>query len=169
MRVRFGLLQLVLFSAALVILGGSAPPAGGSPANVGINTAGISAQSTLPCEWQGDVSKLPVIGTWINKDYNNDGRSGMVEYIADSDGTISYRACDNADGSGNVYKGKVSYRKRWTDEQGRQCGRCTVTLDFGMSWETLDRVSKDGKTLEVQSGVKTIDPKGPRYSIYYRK
>jgi hypothetical protein len=37
-----------------------------------------------------------------------------------------------------------------------------------MSWETLDRIAADGSTLEVQSGVRKINPKGPRHSIYYR-
>ncbi len=177
MRVKVGLLQLVLFSAALVILGGSAPPLSAPAVHTGINEpvnaeiigAGISGRAVLPCQGSGDTASLPVIGTWVNKDYDNEGRSGRVDYIANSDGTIGYAAYDKSDGSGNVYKGTVTYSKRWTDDQGRQCGKCTVTLDFGMSWETLDRISKDGKTLEVQSGVKAIDPKGPRYSVYYRK
>jgi hypothetical protein len=198
MKPKAGLLLLILFSAAMLILGGSAPFSAGPPApapaanavinavsnaafdaaanagvdalaNAEIKTAGISGRVVLPCQWTGDAASLPVIGTWVNKDYDNDGRSGRVDYIANSDGTIGYSAYDKSDGSGDVYTGTVAYLERWTDDQGRQCGRCKVTLDFGMSWETLDRVSKDGKTLEVQSGVKTINPKGPRYSVYYRK
>jgi len=57
----------------------------------------------------------------------------------------------------------------WVDSEGRRVGKSEVTLEGGMSWETLDRISVDGTTLEVQSGVDKIDANGPRYSIYYRQ
>ncbi|MBN1797835.1 MAG: hypothetical protein JW822_04635 [Spirochaetales bacterium] len=168
MKINFLLLQIILLATVPFLLG--------SMSSIDITDtirveeiAGIPANQNIQVEWSGDVSKLPIIGTWINADYNNDGRSARVDYIAGSDGTISYAAFDKADGSGNVYKGTVKYLERWTDTEGRQCGKSIVTLDLGMSWETLDRISADGKTLEVQSGVSEIDPKGPRYSVYYRK
>jgi hypothetical protein len=110
-----------------------------------------------------------LIGTWINNAYDNEGRSGMVVYGKKSDGTIVYTAYDKSNGSGNTYEGTVSIESTSTDAQGRTLIQSTVTLSGGMSWGTLARISADGSTLEVQSGVKTIDPKGPRYSIYYRK
>jgi hypothetical protein len=110
-----------------------------------------------------------LIGTWINNAYDNEGRSGMVVYGEKSDGTIIYTAYDKSNGSGNTYEGTVSIESASTDAQGRTLIQSTVTLSGGMSWDTLARISADGSTLEVQSGVKTIDPKGPRYSIYYRK
>jgi hypothetical protein len=163
------LFQLILLAAVPFLMGSSAcPPAAAAPL-MAAELSDTPAIGNMFVEWSGDVSQLPIIGTWINPDYNNDGRSARVEYAANTDGTIGYAAFDKADGSGNVYKGTVKYLERWTDGEGRQCGRSIVTLDIGMSWETLDRISADGKTLEVQSGVKAIDPSGPRYSVYYRE
>ena len=87
----------------------------------------------------------------------------------EADGTILYIAYDNDSGTGNKYEGTVKYKERWADSEGRICGKSDVTLSGGMTWETLDRISADGNTLEVQSGTPEIDPKGPRYSIYYRR
>lgn len=133
--------------------------------------AATDAESAEPAgaEQTGAAGTLEVAGTWINADYNGQGRSAMVVYQKRSDGSFAYAAYDNADGSGNVYRGTVRYKKTWTDDQGRRLGRSLVDLEGGMSWETLDRVSADGSTLEVQSGVEEIDPRGPRYSIYYRQ
>ena len=36
-----------------------------------------------------------------------------------------------------------------------------------MAWNTLSRVRKDGKTLEVQPDATEIDTNNSRYSIYY--
>ena len=110
-----------------------------------------------------------LIGTWINTSYDNEGRSGMVVYGEKSDGTIVYTAYDKSDGSGDAYEGTVSIESTSTDAQGRTLIQSTVALFGGMVWDTLARISADGSTLEVQSGVATIDPDGPRYSIYYRK
>jgi hypothetical protein len=110
-----------------------------------------------------------VIGIWVNPDYNGKGRSAKLVYTEQADGTIIYKAYDNTDGSGNVYSGEVVYEKMWADSEGRRVGRSKVTLEGGMSWVTLDRISVDGTTLEVQSGVDKIDPNGPQYSIYYRQ
>jgi len=110
-----------------------------------------------------------VIGIWVNPDYNGKGRSAKLVYTERADGTIIYKAYDSSDGSGNVYSGEVVYEKMWVDSEGRRVGKSVVTLEDGMSWETLDRISVDGTTLEVQSGVDKIDPNGPRYSIYYRQ
>ncbi|MBN2352314.1 MAG: hypothetical protein JXD23_07080 [Spirochaetales bacterium] len=111
-----------------------------------------------------------IAGTWINPDYNGEGRSAKVVYTARKDGGFDYAAYDNADGSGEVYKGKAVYKKIWKDKKGYSYGLSTVTLaEFGMSWETLDRISPDGKTLEVQPGASKIDPKGARYSVYHRQ
>ena len=110
-----------------------------------------------------------IIGTWVNKNYNGKGRSAKLVYKEQADGTIVYKAYDNSDGSGNVYSGEVVYKKIWVDSEGRRVGKSIVTLEGGMSWETLDRISVDGTTLEVQSGVDKIDPNGPQYSIYYRQ
>ncbi|MBN2323189.1 MAG: hypothetical protein JXQ30_05600 [Spirochaetes bacterium] len=110
-----------------------------------------------------------LIGTWINNAYDNEGRSGMVVYAEKSDGTIAYTAYDKSNGTGDSYEGTVSIESTSTDAQGRTLIRSNVTLAGGMSWDTLARISADGSTLEVQSGVEKIDPKGPRYSIYYRK
>ena len=89
-------------------------------------------------------------------------------YSLNADGSFTYLAFDRLDGSGEGYEGTVTYLRTWIDEEGRSCGESTVTLNNGMSWNTLDRISADGDTLEVQSGVRTINPQGPRYSIYYR-
>jgi len=107
-----------------------------------------------------------IAGTWINPEYNDEGRSARLVYSLNADGTYAYLAFDRVEG-GEVYEGTVKYLKTWVDEEGRSCGQCVVTLG-GMSWETLDRIAADGSTLEVQSGVRKINPKGPRYSIYYR-
>ena len=109
----------------------------------------------------------PIAGTWINPDYNDEGRSARVVYTLNADGTYTYLAFDRVEG-GQVYEGTVEYVKTWIDEQGRNCGQSVVTLG-GMSWDTLDRIAADGSTLEVQSGVRKINPKGSRYSIYYRQ
>ncbi len=114
-------------------------------------------------------SNQAINGTWINKDYNDDKRSAKLVYTANSDGTILYVVYDNTDGSGNKYEGTVTYKDQWTDPQGRLCSKSIVKLLEGVSWEAIDRISTDGKTLEVQSGVTEINPKGPRYSIYYRE
>jgi hypothetical protein len=107
-----------------------------------------------------------IVGTWINPEYNDEGRSARVVYSLNADGTYTYLAFDTIEG-GEVYEGTVKYLKTWVDEQGRSCGESVVTMR-GMSWNTLDRISADGSTLEVQSGVREINPKGARYSIYYR-
>ena len=107
-----------------------------------------------------------ITGTWINPEYNDKGRSARLVYSLNADGTYTYLAFDSIEG-GEVYEGSVKYLKTWTDDEGRSCGQCMVTLG-GRSWETLDRISADGSTLEVQSGVRKIDPNGSRYSIYYR-
>jgi len=135
------------------------------------------SQSETETETETEEKKAPVsadsaqamIGTWINKDYNSDKRSAKLVYTANSDGTIAYVVYDNTDGSGNKYEGTVTYKEQWTDSQGRLYSKSIVKLLGGMSWEALDRISADGKTLEVQSGVTEINPKGPRYSIYYRE
>jgi hypothetical protein len=108
-----------------------------------------------------------IVGTWINPEYNDEGRSARVVYSLNADGTYTYLAFDRIEG-GDVYEGTVKYLKTWVDEEGRSCGQSVVTLG-GMSWDTLDRISVDESILEVQSGVRKIDPKGPRYSIYYRQ
>ena len=107
------------------------------------------------------------IGTWINTEYDGQGRSGMVLYIQEADGTITYSAYDNSDGSGNVYKGSVQILSERTDDEGRIHTQSKVTLEDGMAWDTLSRVSADGKTLEVQPEATEIDPNDSRYSIYY--
>ncbi len=110
-----------------------------------------------------------IAGVWTNPDYNGQGRSGRVVYKAGGKNVFLYTACDNADGSGNVYTGKVVYKKVWKGAKGYWYGLSTVTL-MGMSWETLDRISPDGRTLEVQpGGGQTMDPKNPRYSVYTKK
>ncbi len=114
-------------------------------------------------------SATAIIGTWINKDYNGQGRSGRVVYSKDPKGKIRYVATDMADGSGAKYPGSVVFHKQWTDDKGVRHGQSTVTLDQGFAWKTLSRISADGKTLEVQSGVKKINPKGARYSIYHKE
>jgi hypothetical protein len=115
-----------------------------------------------------DPSVHKIVGAWENLDYNDEGRAARVVYSLNADGTFTYLAFDRLDGSGEVYEGTVTYIRTWIDEQGRSCGESTVTLNNGMSWNTLDRIGVDGDTLEVQSGVKKINPKGPRYSIYFR-
>lgn len=107
-----------------------------------------------------------IAGTWVNPDYDDEGRSARVVYTLNADGTYTYLAFDRIEG-GQVYEGTVEFQKTWIDEEGRSCGQSVVTLG-GMSWDTLDRIAADGSTLEVQSGVSKINPKGPRYSIYYR-
>lgn len=163
------LLHIFLLAAVPVLLGGSMSPADTADKYPEMHITGTPVSQNISVEWSGDVSKLHIIGTWINTEYNNEGRSARVDYLANSDGTISYTVYDKVDGSGNVYKGTIKYIERWTDAEGRQYGKSIVTLDIGMSWETLDRISADGKTLEVQSGVDKIDPQGPRYSVYYRE
>jgi hypothetical protein len=115
-----------------------------------------------------DPSVHRIVGAWENAAYNNEGRSARVVFSLNADGSFTYLAFDRLDGSGEVYEGVVAYIKTWIDDEGRSCGESTVTLNNGMSWNTLDRISVDGNTLEVQSGVRKINPNGPRYSIYYR-
>ena len=126
-------------------------------------------QKTEKTPKAGTPGNTEIFGTWINRDYDGKGRSGMVVYEKLGDGTYAYKAYDNSDGSGNVYEGTVVYQETWSDGEDRQMGRSSVTLDNGMSWVTLERISADGSTLEVQPGVDEINPKGARYSIYYRK
>jgi hypothetical protein len=114
-----------------------------------------------------DIEKQYFIGTWINTDYDGQGRSGMVVYIQEDGESITYSAYDNSDGSGNVYKGKVQILSEWTDDEGRIYTQSKVTLEDGMAWDTLSRISADGKTLEVQPEATEIDPNNSRYSIYY--
>ena len=114
-----------------------------------------------------DIEKQYFIGTWINADYDGQGRSGMVVYIQEDNGSITYSAYDNSDSSGNVYKGSVQILSEWTDDEGRIYTQSKVTLEDGMAWDTLSRVSADGKTLEVQPEATEIDYNNSRYSIYY--
>ena len=107
------------------------------------------------------------IGTWINTEYDGQGRSGMVVYIQETDGTITYSAYDNSDGSGNEYRGSVRFLSEWTDDEGRIYTQSNVTLEDGMAWDTLSRISVDGKTLEVQPEATEIDINDSVYSIYY--
>ena len=129
-------------------------------------------ESDSTAESGGSAAAAPVgeahgiAGTWVNPDYNDEGRSARVVYTLNADGTYTYLAFDRIEG-GQVYEGIVKYQKTWIDEEGRSCGQSVVTLG-GMSWDTLDRIAADGSTLEVQSGVRKINPNGPRYSIYYR-
>lgn len=129
---------------------------------------GNNDQKSVESAGGGEVGDHNIVGAWVNPEYNDGGRSARVVYSLNSDGTYTYLAFDRVDGSGDVYEGTVKYLKTWIDEEGRSCGQCIVTLNNGMSWETLDRIGADGSTLEVQSGVRKINPKGGRYSIYYR-
>ena len=136
-------------------------------------TGSDSTSESGQAESGGSASAAPVgeahgiAGTWVNPDYNDEGRAARVVYTLNADGTYTYLAFDRIEG-GQVYEGIVKYQKTWIDEEGRSCGQSVVTLR-GMSWETLDRIAADGSTLEVQSGVRKINPNGPRYSIYYRQ
>jgi len=136
-------------------------------------TEEATVESDSTAESGGSAAAAPVgeahgiAGTWVNPDYNDEGRSARVVYTLNADGTYTYLAFDRIEG-GQVYEGIVKYQKTWIDEEGRSCGQSVVTLR-GMSWETLDRIAADGSTLEVQSGVRKINPNGPRYSIYYRQ
>ena len=112
-------------------------------------------------------NKNSLEGVWINENYNGEGRSGKVVYEVISENLLNYTAYDSSDGSGNVYKGTSKINSIW-EEDGMSYGKSIVTLEGGMSWDTLFRISNNN-TLEVQSGVEEIDPDGPRYSIYYRK
>ena len=127
------------------------------------------AEVKKPVSVSGDASDQKIVGTWVNPEYGGKGRSAKLEYTLNSDGTLLYVAYDNEDGSGNKYEGTIRYIEQWIDAQGRLNGKSKVTLSEGMSWETLDRISTDGSTLEVQPGIAKIDPKGPQYSIYYRQ
>ncbi len=140
-----------------------------------------TSQPCTPCDEQSDTDNettttttvlnevsLSIIGTWTNSDYDGQGRSGMVVFEKSAGDSISYAAYDNSDGSGTAYYGDVHVKETWLDEQGRSVSRAVVTLDGGMFWETLYRISADGSTLEAQSGVDAIDPQGMTYSIYYR-
>ena len=131
-------------------------------------SAGDSDQESVETAETGDVEDHNIVGAWVNPEYNDEGRSARVVYSLNADGTYTSLAFDRVDGSGTVYEGTVKYLKTWIDAEGRSCGQCIVTLNKGMSWETLDRIGTDGSTLEVQSGVRKINPKGARYSIYYR-
>ena len=124
------------------------------------------AEAVAPASGAQAGTAHAIAGTWINPEYNDEGRSARLVYTLNADGSYAYLAFDRIEG-GQVYEGTVKYLKTWVDEEGRSCGHCTVTLG-GMSWDTLDRIAADGSTLEVQSGVSKINPKGPRYSIYYR-
>lgn len=128
-----------------------------------------TAEKAVEKTKSGTPGNTEILGTWINPNYDGKGRSGMIVYEELGDGTYAYKAYDNSDGSGNVYEGTVVYQETWTDEEGRRMGRSSVSLNNGMSWVTLERISADGSTLEVQPGVDEINPKGARYSIYYRK
>ena len=114
-----------------------------------------------------DIEKQYFIGTWINSDYDGQGRSGMVVYIQEDGESITYSAYDNSDGSGNIYKGSVQIISEWTDDEGRIYIQSKVTLEDEMAWDTLGRVSADGQTLEVQPEATEIDSNNSRYSIYY--
>ena len=127
------------------------------------------AEETQTVEATAGSEGEGLIGTWINEDYNGDGRSAKVVYTQKADNTIVYSSYDNSDGTGNVYEGTVDIKEMNKDAEGRVLGKSVVTLDGAMSWDTLFRISVDGSTLEVQSGTESIDPKGPRYSIYYRQ
>jgi len=129
-----------------------------------VGSAGTAPQATPR---NIDPSVHRIVGAWENPDYNDEGRSARVVFSLNEDGTFTYLAFDRLDG-GDVYEGVATYIRTWIDEEGRSCGESTVTLNNGMSWNTLDRISVDGNTLEVQSGVRRINPQGPRYSIYYR-
>jgi hypothetical protein len=131
------------------------------------DAAGSTKAAAQTAPQNVDPSVHRIVGAWENPDYNSEGRSARVVFSLNGDGTFTYLAFDRLDG-GEVYEGVVTYIRTWTDEQGRSCGECTVTLNNGMSWNTLDRISVDGNTLEVQSGVRKINPEGARYSIYYR-
>ena len=128
-----------------------------------------TAEKTVEKSKSGSPGNAEVLGTWINPDYDGKGRSGMVVYEKPGDGTYAYKAYDNSDGSGNMYEGTIVYQQIWVDGDGRRMGRSSVSLNNGMSWVTLERISADGSTLEVQPGVDEINPNGARYSIYYRK
>jgi len=114
-----------------------------------------------------DIEKQYFIGTWINSDYDGQGRSGMVVYIQEDGESITYSAYDNSDGSGNIYKGSIQILSEWIDDEGRMYTQSKVTLEDKMAWDTLGRVSADGQTLEVQPEATEIDSNNSRYSIYY--
>lgn len=88
-------------------------------------------------------------------------------YNLEADGTITYSAYDESDGSGNVYRESVKFLSKQNDDEGRSYAQCKVTLEDGMSWDMLSRVSADGKILEVQPDATEIDINDSRYSIYY--
>ena len=108
----------------------------------------VTSAVAVPIAAQPKTPAHPIVGIWTNPAYNGEGRSARVVYQPDGKGGFIYTAYDNADGSGAAYKGKAVYKKTWKDKKGFRYGLSTVTLDqFGMSWETLDRISPDGKTM----------------------
>ena len=127
------------------------------------------SEETKPAAMATGAAGEGLVGTWINEEYNGENRSAKVVYTQKTDGTIVYISYDNSDGSGNAYEGTVDVKEIKLDSQGRSVATSVVTLAGSMSWDTLFRISADGSTLEVQSGTENIDPKGPRYSIYYRQ
>lgn len=134
---------------------GPSPPSG--------NESGSKPVASLP------DSATAILGTWANKAYDDQQRSGRVTYTRSSEDAIRYVATDMSDGTGKRYPGSVVFHEQWTGDDGYRHAVSTVTLDAGFAWKTLSRISPDGKTLEVQSGVEKINPNGPRYSVYYRQ
>lgn len=160
--------QITAIALSYLIAGAAlmAEPADGANKK---ETAPAAASSQAGTGKQKADSAKAILGTWINEDYNGQGRSGRVVYTKGPGETILYVATDMADGSGEKYPGTVVFHEQSTDSKGCLCGVSTVTLKQGFKWKTLSRISADGKTLEVQSDVEKIDPKGPRYSIYHRQ
>lgn len=152
-----------------VLIGGGTAMSGPADDSTKDRKAPAPASPQAAAEKPVDDTAKAILGTWTNKAYNGQGRSGRVVYTTGKDGVILYVATDLADGTGTKYPGTVVFHKQWTDDKGCRHASSTVTLDQGFTWKTLSRISADGKTLEVQSGVKTIDPEGPRYSIYHKQ
>ena len=169
---RFGLSLLLLVFALALLQGCSTvlekivgEP--GRPADRESTEESATAEERTPLA--GGSSAQSIVGIWTNPAYNTDARSARLEYSPQGDGVFKYVATDTDSGGGKRYEGTVTYKERWMDSEGRICGKSDVDLSAGMTWETLDRISADGNTLEVQSSTREIDPQGARYSVYYRR
>lgn len=134
--------------------------------------SGNASSSAAVPKTKGDFTigkNQELTGTWINPDYDNEGRSGMVVFELQNDGSYKYTAYDTSKGKGDVYKGTQVYLERWNDAEGNLFGKSSVTLDMGMQWKVIDKISADGNTIETVPGSDVIDSGHPQYSIYKRK
>jgi hypothetical protein len=120
----------------------------------------------------------PLFGTWINEEYDREGRSGSAKVTMLAEGReLDYNRIADAE---PAYEGRFAIEAAWIDGDGYRWyklkgeTRLYHADSSPVPWFALFKVHPDGKTLESSSAQygypTTVAPvTSPNYGIMYRQ